>query len=90
MKNLLPIGSIIKVSDIDKKLMIYGRIQKNIKNGKETIYDYIACIYPEGNISASKAFLFNHQQIEKVYFIGYQDSEELSYRKIIINTLNEQ
>ncbi|MFR0969194.1 MAG: DUF4176 domain-containing protein [Coprococcus sp.] len=30
-------------------------------------------MYPEGNIRVDQNFLFNHEQVEKVYCVGYID-----------------
>lgn len=81
MKKLLPIGSVVLLREANKRIMIYGRLQNNISNGK--FYDYVACSYPEGNLDANKAILFNHEDIEKIYFIGFQDTEEIEYSKLI-------
>lgn len=48
MKSYLPIGSIVLLKNGKKKVMIYGRRQRRITD--EIEYDYIACLYPEGNI----------------------------------------
>ena len=57
--------------------MIYGRKQIHIETNKE--WDYLACLYPEGNINEEFMYLFNHDQIDKVYFLGYRDDEELQF-----------
>ena len=48
MKNYLPIGSVVLLNEGNKKLMIYGRRQLD---SSRKLFDYIACLYPEGNIS---------------------------------------
>ena len=45
--------------------MIYGRKQKHLESNKE--YDYIACLYPEGNLRADKCVFFNNEDIAKLY-----------------------
>ena len=60
-----------------KRIMIYGRKQKAVETGKE--WDYIGCLYPEGNIDENYMYLFNNEQIEQVFFIGFQDPEELEF-----------
>jgi hypothetical protein len=61
--------------------MIYGRKQKQLSNNVN--WDYVGCFYPDGNIDENHQFLFNHNQIERVYFIGYQDDEELEFHNIL-------
>ena len=47
--------------------MIYGRKQKHLESNKE--YDYIACLYPEGNLRADKC-VFSIMRILQKLFIG--------------------
>ncbi len=77
MKNYLPIGSVVQLQGGNKRVMIYGRKQIEEKTGAE--WDYIACLYPEGNINSEYTYLFNHHNIEKVFFLGFQDMEEFDF-----------
>ncbi|MBE5942193.1 MAG: DUF4176 domain-containing protein [Lachnospiraceae bacterium] len=72
IKELLPIGSIIWLRDAQKPLMIFGIRQTNLDNNVE--YDYIGVLYPEGNMGVSSQFMFNHDDIEKVVFRGFEDA----------------
>lgn len=89
MKKLLPIGSIVLLNDSNKKLMITGRLQREASDKNQTQWDYSACLYPEGNLGPESSLLFNHEQIERVYFIGFQDTEELEYNKKISEYFSE-
>lgn len=75
--NLLPIGSVVLLKESNKRIMIVGRLQRQVESGK--LWDYSACYYPEGIINPKELFLFNHEQIAGVYFIGFQDPEELQF-----------
>lgn len=86
--NLLPIGSVVLLKEADKRLMIYGIKQVNGEDGK--IYDYIGCLYPEGSIDAEYTFLFQHEDIEKVDFVGYMDSEFQIFREALKQELEKQ
>lgn len=83
MKDYLPIGSIVLLKNGTKRIMIYGRKQIEIKTKVE--YDYIACLYPEGNINDEYRYLFNIEDIDKVIFRGYSDVEEEGF----LDLLNE-
>ena len=48
---------------------------------KTKIYDYSGCIYPEGFISSSQTLLFNHDQIDKVFYLGLIDDEEKKFKE---------
>lgn len=82
MEKYLPIGSVVLLTGGTKRVMIYGRRQ--IQEGTQTEWDYIACLYPEGNINSDYTFLFNHDQIKKVYHVGYQDDEEFNFTSEIL------
>ena len=51
-ERFLALGSIIKVRDTEKKLMIISRGLKLIQNEEEKIVDYGTVPYPEGIIGA--------------------------------------
>ena len=74
----LPIGSVVLLKEGKKRVMVYGRKMKSRDDNKE--YDYIGCLYPEGYLSSDDVILFDHNQIQLVYFIGFQDLEEIVYR----------
>ena len=54
--------------------MIYGRKQKHLESNKE--YDYIACLYPEGNLRADKCVFFNNEDIAEIIHRGFTDEED--------------
>lgn len=81
MKEYLPIGSIVLLKDGEKSLMIYGRKQIHAATGIE--YDYVACLYPEGNLTEEYTYLFNHDQIQEVVFKGYVNEDEAEFLKVL-------
>lgn len=83
IKDLLPIGSVVLLKEGKKKLMIFGVRQMDSEIQEE--YDYIGVMYPEGNIGIEGQFLFNHENIEQIFFRGYEDEERESF----IRTLTE-
>lgn len=88
MKEYLPIGSIVLLKNASKKIMIYGRKQMAADTGE--MFDYVACLYPEGNISDEYTLLFNHEQIETVVFRGFSDEEEVHFNGSILNVEDGQ
>ena len=75
--NLLPIGSVVLLRGAKKKLMVYGIRQTNTESKKE--YDYIGVLYPEGNIGGKSQVMFNHEDIEEVFYRGYEDAERVEF-----------
>lgn len=79
-EGLLPIGTVVLLKNSTKRVMIIGVLQKQIKEGKDIIWDYSACFYPEGYMGPDKTFLFNSDQIEEVFAVGYQDQEQFDFK----------
>ena len=73
IRELLPIGSVIWLKEAKRPLMIFGVMQNNMETNEE--YDYIGVLYPEGNMGIDSQFLFQHKDIEKVEFRGYESQE---------------
>lgn len=88
LPEILPIGTVVLLKDTHKRLMIYGRGQKEPGSGK--IWDYAGCLYPEGNIGPEYTFLFDHEQIEIVEHLGLKDQEEESFLQSLGAALNQQ
>ena len=78
---LLPIGSVVLLKESNKRVMIVGRLQRQM--GTEKVWDYSACFYPEGILDPQKMFLFNHDQIAVLYFIGFQDKEGVEFQELL-------
>lgn len=55
MKEYLPLGSVVTLKEGEKKLMICGRVQREVRS--RTVYDYCACLYPEGRMVSEKLML---------------------------------
>jgi len=58
-KDLLPIGTVLRLNSVKKPLMIYGRHQ--IQTKSKMIFDYIAVPYPEGNLTDDFNVFFNRE-----------------------------
>ena len=78
---LLPIGSVVLLQESTKKVMITGFCQKEITEGvEEKIWDYAGCLYPEGYLGPNQIYLFNGEQIERIFAVGYQDEEQFEFK----------
>lgn len=80
----LPIGSVIKLKNNNKSIMITGYYSVEYARDLE-IYDYSGCAYPEGVMIKSSCCSFNQSDIKEVLFEGYKTDEY----KILTNGLNE-
>lgn len=70
---LLPIGSVVILKNAAKRLMVCGVGQTNAKDNKH--YDYIGVMYPEGSMGEGSQYLFNHGDIQEIFFRGFEDDE---------------
>lgn len=82
LSGFLPIGSVVLLKNSTKRVMIIGVLQQQTRDdGKKVIWDYSGCYYPEGYMGADKCFLFDTDQIEKIYAVGYQDEEQFAFKE---------
>lgn len=84
----LPIGTVVLLRGAEKRLMITGFCSFD-EAKKDKAYDYTGCLYPEGIISSKQMALFNHNQIEKIFFLGYSDLEEKKFKQNLITGVNK-
>ena len=80
-ERFLPVGTIVLLNNGKKEIMItsYGVMPQGtiIVNGKEEngenkMFDYGGCTYPEGFINPENIICFNHENIAKVCYMGYE------------------
>lgn len=77
LNELLPIGSVVLLKESTKRVMIVGLKQQQINETK--VWDYSGCLYPEGIMDPDHLFLFDHEQIQTLFFIGFQDGEGMQF-----------
>jgi len=61
-----PIGTVVILKNGTKPVMIYGR--KQLQAFTEKVWDYVGCLYPEGNINEKYNVFFQHFEIDKVLY----------------------
>jgi hypothetical protein len=76
-----PIGTVVILKGGNRPLMIYGR--KQIQASSNLIWDYVACLYPEGNLGEEYNIFFQQEEIEKVLHIGYRSPYEDKMLKVL-------
>lgn len=81
VKRLLPVGSVVRLREAKKCLMIFGICQTH----KDITYDYIGVLWPEGSMGNETHILFAHDDIEEVVFVGHDSGE----RQTFIDRLNQ-
>lgn len=78
-QELLPIGSVVRLKDGKKKVMITGFCVTTAED-ENKMYDYCGCMYPEGIVASDKNLVFNQNQIEELFFLGYVNVEEQHFK----------
>lgn len=86
-KDLLPIGSVVSVKGAKRKFLICGRVVA--KSDSDDVYDYVACLYPEGLIDPSNLYFFNRNAIEECLHAGYESQEEADFKEHVLGSLGE-
>lgn len=84
----LPIGSVVLLKGATKRVMIIGYCKYKLGDS-ETIYDYAGCAYPEGFMGPEVTALFNHDQIERIYALGFQDESRFAFEEKLRSAIDE-
>lgn len=80
IRGLLPIGSVVLLGNSKKRVMIIGVAQRGVSQ-ETKLRDYVGVVFPEGYLDSEKLFLFDNEQITQIYALGYQDAEQLAFKK---------
>ena len=88
-EKFLPIGTVVILKGGTKRLMITGFCMID-KGNTNKMYDYSGCLYPEGMVSSDQTALFDHTQIDKVYYMGLQDEEQKKFMEQLAAVLANQ
>jgi hypothetical protein len=72
---MLPIGSIVYLNEGTSKLMILNRGPIIELDEEQKMFDYSACVYPQGLVADSVLY-FNEENIDEVIYEGFKDSDE--------------
>ncbi|MEA4968936.1 MAG: DUF4176 domain-containing protein [Candidatus Pelethousia sp.] len=76
-----PIGTVVTLKGGDRPIMIYGR--KQIQAGPAIEWDYVACLYPEGNLGDEYTVFFQHEEVGKVNHMGLHSAAEGRMQQIL-------
>lgn len=91
-ERFLPIGTVVTVKGGNHPMMIInyciypiGEVYENGKkiDAKGKMYEYGACPYPEGLLVSDKINGFNHDQIDKVLYMGYVTDKQKELSRIL-------
>ena len=88
IEKYLPIGSVVLLKNGKKRIMVTGFVIKTPDNDR--VFDYSGCLFPEGIIDSKQNLLFNHEQIEHIYFIGLNDEEEREFKSKLKESMDNK
>lgn len=75
---VLPIGTVVLLKNAEKRLMILG-YQRKSAGGGDKIYDYCGCPFPEGFLSPDQTAIFDHEQIDRIIAMGFQNPQQIEF-----------
>jgi hypothetical protein len=82
MDFILPIGSVVSLKGVDRRIMVAGVRQVDAETGM--IYDYCGCVYPEGLQNSHELVLFNQKHIDSLFCLGFRDDEGLRFTQKLL------
>lgn len=88
-KKYLPLGSVVLIKGAKKRVMIIGYATIDTAK-KDKVYDYCACLYPEGVLSTEQTIIFNHDDIDRIYCLGFSDDEQKEFAKKLHEELTDE
>ena len=68
IKELLPTGSVVRLVDGEKYLMIVG-VMQTMAGIRKKECDYLGVLYPEGYLGDEFLYGFNHVDVEEIVFL---------------------
>lgn len=85
---VLPIGTIVLLKGARKRVMIIGYCKYK---GDDTskVYDYVGCMYPEGYISPDTTALFDHEQIDAIFSLGFRNMVQYEFQQKLEKALDD-
>ena len=88
IKDLLPVGSVVKLRGEEKRVLIFGILQKPV-NSDQT-YDYVGVPYPEGYLGDEYQYVFNNSDIAEVVFTGFESEERDYFLNMLMKTYDPE
>ncbi|MGE1127877.1 DUF4176 domain-containing protein [Bacillus wiedmannii] len=78
---LLPIGTVVKLEEIEQFVMIIGRM---VVSADKRNFDYVGVPYPVGYLGDEKVLCFNHEKVVEEMHRGYMTESELVLREKLV------
>lgn len=79
-KKYLPLGSVVLLKNATHQISIIGFCLVDKEKGNRQ-YDYVGVFYPEGFLTKDSILCFDHDDIDKIFSVGYSDEKEKEFKK---------
>lgn len=89
IEKYLPIGSVCLLNGGERYVMVIGYLGVSAQD-QNTVYDYMGAVYPLGVISSDISFMFNHDQVAKVIYKGFENDESKEFNKKLNEVSKEE
>lgn len=86
---MLPIGSVVYLSEGNQKMMILNRGAIVEQNKEQVLFDYTASVYPNG-LDPEQVYYFNDSDIDEIVFEGYKDIDEKRFVELYEKWLEKE
>lgn len=83
----LPMGSVVHLAGRDGLYLIVGYMQRQSSNGR--LWDYLGVPYPVGLANPNDMTLFDKDGIDRVQFIGLQNSDGEKFQEFLASKEDE-
>ena len=90
MKEYFPIGTVVKLKNYPREMMVTGIIQSDPNDPQHREYDYVGVLYPEGKISNKYQLTFDNEDVSEVVFRGFENIERENFLKALEIALNKR
>lgn len=87
---LLSIGSVVLLKEANKRVMVIGYYPTYLEDNKEVTYDYSGCLFPEGVMDSKNSMLFNHSDVDKIFYYGLMDEEQNDFMTRLMEFVKEE
>lgn len=76
----LPVGSVVRLKDGEKPVMIAGFLVQDAETGGS--WDYLGYPYPEGRREGRDLF-FNRAQVDAIRLVGFLDADGCAHQAFL-------
>ena len=85
---ILPIGSVVKLKNVEIKVMVVGYLPVSQDENAEE-HEYSGIIYPLGYQHEDEIIQFDAVDVCGIEYLGLQDREQMSFEEYLISKMDE-